>query len=313
MRKIDEILNEIAVHMIPLLAKKQEETAQQLDEMLNNHRNWVYRLNKTLICGLAPTREMIADDAHTHCTLGHWLESKAQHLDLDAQTYDNLVSRHKKVHDLAREMAQTVQRGAPISEALYDDFLISSEDFTGLIESTYDALIASINATDPLTGAENRSLMHIRLDERKRQAALKGHHTWIIMIDLDHFKSVNDDHGHEVGDIVLKGFAALVRDHIRGDDLFFRYGGEEFLLCISNVSEQTVARVAERLRKASENKQYELRKGGMIAVTASFGIAALGTFDQVSDAISAADDAMYSAKKAGRNRVVFSQLDVSLS
>lgn len=291
--------------MIPLQTKKQEETAQELDRMLNSHRNWVYRLNKTLICGLDPTAEMIAEDAHVHCAFGHWLEQRAQHLDLDTDTLENLVHRHKKVHDLAREMAFTVRDGHTIEESLYDEFLAISERFIGLIESAYDALIASINATDPLTGAENRSLMNVRLEERKRVAAGKSSQAWIIMIDLDHFKSVNDDYGHEVGDQVLKGFGSLVRDHIRGDDLFFRYGGEEFLLCISGVSENTVARVAERLRKASANKAYKVKNDKELSVTASFGIAGLTAHKEISDAINAADIAMYAAKKAGRNRVVF--------
>lgn len=291
--------------MFPLQTKKQEETAQELDRMLNSHRNWVYRLNKTLICGLDPTNEMIATDAHVHCAFGHWLENKAQHLDIDDETLGNLVTRHKKVHDLAREMVLTVQDGTTINEALYDDFLASSEQFVGLIESAYDALVASINATDPLTGAENRSLMSVRLEERRHLSTKKGSQAWILMVDLDHFKSVNDEHGHEIGDQVLKGFSALVRDHIRGDDLFFRYGGEEFLLCISGVSAETVAAVAERLRKASSDKTYEVRNNGHISVTASFGIADMTAHRDIGDAINAADLAMYAAKKAGRNRVVF--------
>jgi len=299
--------------MMPLQTKKQEETAEELDKMLNSHRSWVYRLNKTLICGLNPTDEMVAQDAHVHCAFGHWLEQRAQHLDLDTDTLDNLVSRHKKVHDLAREMALTVRDGHTIEESLYDEFLSVSERFVGLIESAYDALIASINATDPLTGAENRSLMNVRLEERKRLAAGKSSHAWIIMIDLDHFKSVNDDFGHEVGDQVLKGFGSLVRDHIRGDDLFFRYGGEEFLLCISGVSENTVARVAERLRKASANKVYKVKTDSQLSVTASFGIADLAAHDQLSEAINAADTAMYAAKKAGRNRVVFDHAGETVS
>lgn len=281
--------------------------------MLNSHRNWVYRLNKTLICGLDPTNEMVAPDAHVHCAFGHWLETRAQHLDLDADTLDNLVSRHKTVHDLARDMALTVSVGKTVEEDLYEDFLQSSERFVSLIESAYDALIASINATDPLTGAENRSLMNVRLEERKRTATGKSAHAWVIMIDLDHFKSVNDDFGHEVGDHVLKGFGALVRDHIRGDDLFFRYGGEEFLLCISGASENTVARVAERLRKASAGKVYKLKNGGALSVTASFGIADLTAHEDLSDAINAADSAMYAAKKAGRNRVVFDRVQETVS
>jgi len=299
--------------MIPLQTRKQEETAQELDKMLNSHRNWVYRLNKTLICGLEPTKEMVAPDAHVHCAFGHWLETRAKDLDLDAGTFDNLITRHRKVHDLARDMALTVSGGKTIEECLYDEFLSSSERFVGLIESAYDALVASINATDPLTGAENRSLMNVRLEERRRVAAGKKCRAWLIMIDLDHFKSVNDDHGHEIGDQVLKGFGSLVRDHIRGDDLFFRYGGEEFLLCIANVSENTVARVAERLRKASAGKAYKVKNGGALSVTASFGIAELTAHAELSDAINAADSAMYAAKKAGRNKVVIDRTGVTVS
>lgn len=299
--------------MIPLQTRKQEETAQELDKMLNSHRNWVYRLNKTLICGLEPTNEMVATDAHVHCAFGHWLETRAKELDLDAATLDNLVNRHKKVHDLARDMALTVSSGGTIEEALFDDFLQSSERFVGLIEAAYDALIASINATDPLTGAENRSLMTVRLEERKRLAGSKNNKAWVVMIDLDHFKSVNDDYGHEIGDQVLKGFGALVRDHIRSDDLFFRYGGEEFLLCISGVTENTVARVAERLRRASAQKTYKVKGDGELSVTASFGIADLTAHAELSGAINAADSAMYAAKKAGRDRVVFDQVTVSAS
>ncbi|WP_269580866.1 diguanylate cyclase [Roseibium sp. Sym1] len=291
--------------MIPTQTKKQEETARQLDTMLNSHRNWVYRLNKTLICGLEPTREMIATDAHMHCTLGNWLETRARKLDIDPETLEHLISLHKSVHDLARKMATTVQDGATIDVHLYDEFLSSSERFVVLMESAYDALVASINATDPLTGAENRSLMTVRLEERRRVATTRNRRAWVIMIDLDHFKSVNDDHGHEVGDRVLKGFAALVRDHIRDDDLFFRYGGEEFLLCISGVSQPTVTRVAERLRKACAGRIYNIKNDLNLSVTASFGIAELAVHEQVADAINAADTAMYAAKKAGRNRIVF--------
>jgi diguanylate cyclase (GGDEF)-like protein len=299
--------------MIPTQTKKQEETAKQLDIMLNSHRNWVYRLNKTLICGLAPTREMIATDAHLHCTLGNWLETQAGKLDIAPETLEHLISLHKSVHDLARKMATTVQDGATIEVHLYDEFLSSSERFVGLMESAYDALVASINATDPLTGAENRSMMTVRLEERRRVAVSRGGQAWVIMIDLDHFKSVNDDHGHEVGDHVLKGFAAVVRDHIRGDDLFFRYGGEEFLLCISGVSEGTVAHVAERLRQASAGRIYNIRNGVKLSVTASFGIADLTVHGEVTDAINAADAAMYAAKKAGRNKVVFDRAGETVS
>ena len=273
--------------------------------MLNSHRAWVYRLNKTLVCGLPAAEEMVADDAHLHCTLGNWLESRAKELDLDEGTYEDLVARHKRVHDLARVMVRTGQDGHRIQETVYDEFLEASEEFAGLIEVTYDGIIASVTATDPLTGAENRTLMTERLQERVSHARESGCEIWIIMIDLDHFKSINDLHGHELGDTVLKEFAAVVMDHIRTDDLFFRYGGEEFLLCISDVDTGTIWRVAERLREAVARKIFEAPDGNRFSITASFGISALSAKTQISQAINAADAAMYAAKHAGRNKVKF--------
>ncbi|MES0811260.1 diguanylate cyclase [Roseibium sp. SCPC15] len=291
--------------MIPLQAKKQAETAQELDAMLNSHRAWAYRLNKVLICGLEPSEEMVAQDAHLHCTLGNWLATRARELDLEDETYADLVTRHKNVHDLARAIVKMDQQGQKIEETIYDSFLEASEEFIGLIEATYDNLVASITALDPLTGAENRTLMFSRLEERQTQARERNHPAWVIMIDLDHFKSVNDIHGHELGDTVLKEFAVAVRDNIRADDLFFRYGGEEFLLCISNADVMTVTRVAERLRKAVEQISFDAPNGTSFSITASFGVAALDAEEQVSKAVNAADAAMYDAKHAGRNKVCF--------
>ncbi|MHA7777430.1 diguanylate cyclase [Roseibium sp. M-1] len=291
--------------MTHLQTKKQTETAQELDAMLESHRDWVYQLNKTLICGLPPADVIIARDAHTHCTLGNWLEERALELDLDPVTLKDLTRRHKKVHDLARDLAITIQSGGKIEEQIYDSFLASSQDLSGLIEASYDAIVASINATDPLTGAENRSLMDAQLRERRQEAIRAGLRTWLLMIDLDHFKSINDRFGHELGDKVLKGFASVVRDHIRTDDLFFRYGGEEFLLCVSDVGKATIARVAERLRQAIADFQFEAQAATTFSVTASFVVAPIDDGADVGEAINAADAAMYAAKRAGRNNVVF--------
>lgn len=292
--------------MNPQRAKVRAETANELDAMLSSHRIWVYRLNRTLICGSEPTKDMVADDAHLRCTLGNWLATRAQELDLDEATYAEIVSIHKTVHDLGREMAASALNGERIAEDVYDGFLASSESLVGLIEAAHDKIVASINATDPLTGAENRSLMDKRLQEKIASSRLTGARNWILMVDLDHFKSINDRYGHKLGDTVLKGFAAVVREHIRSNDLFFRYGGEEFLLCIEHASEETVARVAERLRTAIAQKIFHTSAGEHISVTASFGVTALTPNQTVTEAINAADKAMYSAKHAGRNKVAFS-------
>lgn len=248
---------------------------------------------------------MIAKDAHLRCTLGNWLETRARELDLDEATYGEILDIHKTVHDLGREMAISARAGVPIAEDVYDSFLASSESLVGLIETAYDEIIASINATDPLTGAENRSIMDKRLKEQIAGSQPSGSRNWLMMVDLDRFKSVNDRFGHELGDAVLRGFASAVRDHIRSKDLFFRYGGEEFVLCISKVDESKVAQIAERLRTAIAQRVVLSPAGEKVSVTASFGVTALTPGMTVTEAINAADQAMYAAKHAGRNRVVF--------
>lgn len=287
-----------------LPTQKQVETAQEINTLLDGHRVWMDRLNKTLICGTTAAEDTIAENAHHQCRVGKWLEQQARALFADKTKHDVLLARHKQVHDHARAMVTSAQRGDRINEDIYDGFLEAALEFEQMIESAYDTLMARINATDPLTGAQTRSHMRALLEDRLIKSR-DGGPSWIVMVDLDHFKSINDRYGHDIGDQVLKGFASVVRDHIRANDLFFRYGGEEFLLCISDVSEDTIMAVAERLRQAISNENHQLPEGHSISVTASFGITELTEKRSVTEAISTADVAMYAAKHAGRNRVMF--------
>lgn len=286
-------------------SRKRVETAKEIDALLEEHRAWIDRLNKCLICGSSSFPDFLEGESHLRCPLGNWLESQAGELFSDNIQHQELKSRHKNIHDLARTMVEAARHETKIEESTYDGFLSAVSEFEKLIGAAYDAIIAAINATDPLTGAQNRSHMRALLEDRIAKTG-PDLPSWILMIDLDHFKSINDRYGHEVGDKVLKGFSTVVRDHIRSSDLFFRYGGEEFLLCISGVGEDRIANIAERLRSAISRESYEAPDGTRFSTTASFGINRLCTGHDVTSAIHAADTAMYAAKRAGRNQVVFS-------
>ncbi|QDG76604.1 diguanylate cyclase [Labrenzia sp. PHM005] len=290
--------------------QRQVETAKEIDALLEEHKAWIDRLNKSLICRTSAAADMLEEDAHLHCPLGHWLEVRAGKLFSNDGQHQELRSRHKHIHDLARTMVMAANSGAMIEERTYEDFLVAASEFEKLIGTAYDSIIAAINATDPLTGAQNRSHMRALLEDRIAKIG-SGLPSWILMIDLDHFKSINDRYGHEVGDRVLKGFSSVVRDHIRSSDLFFRYGGEEFLLCISDVGEDRIANVAERLRSAISRESYEAPDGTRFSTTASFGITRLSADHDVTSVINAADTAMYAAKRAGRNQVIFSPTSAS--
>ncbi len=164
----------------------------------------------------------------------------------------------------------------------------------------------AIAATDPLTGANNRSVFQ---DMVEREIHLsRRHRTPLSMIcaDIDHFKQVNDRHGHAAGDAVIMQVAAIMRQCIRASDVLFRYGGEEFVVLLTNTAREGARQLAERIRKHTANRpcHYGHKR---IAVTLSLGVHTLTPDDDPDSLFQQTDQAMYAAKHAGRNRVCLSQ------
>ena len=160
-------------------------------------------------------------------------------------------------------------------------------------------------ATDPLTGCKNR---RAGLEELAQAARLAGHGgptVGAMMIDLDHFKSINDRFGHQVGDDVLRAVGGTLSDALRGQDVVTRYGGEEFLAAVSSGDEQTMLAVAERVSNRIRALHVPDGSGGIVPLTASVGIAVWAATDSTESLIGRADRALYTAKAAGRDRVVF--------
>ena len=167
--------------------------------------------------------------------------------------------------------------------------------------------------TDALTGLKNRRFFDERLHEEFRRAQRYGDYLALIMIDLDHFKEVNDRHGHPAGDTVLREAAALVRASIRDPDICARYGGEEFAVILPKTHMSGALAVAERVWRELGNKEYAVQpsSGGAtkVRVTASLGIAFYPSKDISSGELLLrfADQALYQAKRAGRNTICLYQ------
>ncbi len=152
---------------------------------------------------------------------------------------------------------------------------------------------------DPLTGLLNRKALVPRFAELSEQALMQGGEVCLIAADLDHFKQVNDAHGHDRGDAVLRDAAYAMRKALRTFELVYRLGGEEFLVVLPGVGAAEGAEVAERMRASVESA----RPGGL-KLTASFGVAvARGAQVDFQALFADADGALYAAKAAGRNRV----------
>jgi diguanylate cyclase (GGDEF)-like protein/PAS domain S-box-containing protein len=159
-------------------------------------------------------------------------------------------------------------------------------------------------AYDPLTGLANRGHLEQRLQEAQSAAQRHKRPAALLMFDLDHFKKVNDTYGHAVGDRMLQAFARVLRHNLRPTDFIARYGGEEFIAILPDTSLDTAVKVAERVRQAWAQTQIPLDESGKIlSGTVSIGVAPLEPDAPLDESLSRVDEAMYRAKREGRNQV----------
>ena len=192
-----------------------------------------------------------------------------------------------------QEMAARVR--TQIKRKRYTDFLRQNLDYS-----------LELAVTDELTGLNNRRFMESQIIALVERAAAGGDPVAALMIDIDHFKKINDTYGHDVGDEVLREFAARLASNVRAIDLPCRYGGEEFTVIMPGASIEAAEKVAERIRLHVAGAPFRVAAGSeLLNVTISIGVAAsMGEHDAPEALIKRADEAVYEAKAGGRNRVI---------
>ncbi|HEX5624203.1 MAG TPA: diguanylate cyclase [Sulfuricurvum sp.] len=173
------------------------------------------------------------------------------------------------------------------------------EELTQILQKKNQHL-ASLATKDPLTSINNRHMFSELFE--KEAASVKRYHSnlSLMMVDLDHFKAVNDTYGHNIGDYVLKTFTSIVLGSIRDADIFARWGGEEFVLLLRHTNCDEAYGVAEKIRRAVEAYDF----GNVHQITCSIGVTNVSKEDTLHSAIERADRALYEAKHQGRNRTI---------
>jgi len=218
-------------------------------------------------------------------------------------------------HSILSPLNQLEQGASRFGEGRFDHRVdVDSDDEMGELAMTFNAMaskiqdayseLAFLSSHDGLTGLYNHKAFQERLVEEVERAERYGHSVALLMLDIDHFKQINDTHGHPAGDAVLRMVAEFMRGHVRPSDHVARYGGEEFTILLPHASQSGALTSAERLRRTIETRAVQVTKEVMLKVTVSIGVAVFP--DDVLSAdklISAADHALYAAKQAGRNRV----------
>ena len=254
----------------------------------------------------------------------HWLQRVKTLVDAAAATTGELATDLDRCStDMAAPLAAMLEdasRGDGMQ--LLHELVATAKDMQATVLASHAELLdtqrslAEIKAEltesrkmlgqDPLTGTENRRSMSVILEREVLRARSEGGLLCVAMVDVDHFKKINDTYGHAAGDAALVHLTTVARSLLRGNDAFIRYGGEEFLLILPETGSKGGVFVTERLQSLLE-KTPLVYEGKTIVMTFSAGVSELRSDDTEQTLVKRADAALYEAKRAGRKRVVIAE------
>ncbi len=276
----------------------------QLDQAIYNHEQWYKGLLRTLIARLPPESSDLQLDAHHRCRFGQWYYSDETRSLRDHLAFVSLGKAHEQMHNSATHLLQLLVDDLAVTPADIDSFHNILDRMMLEMQSLRRELADAVQNRDPLTGARNRVGMLSDLREQHTLVRRGVQPCAIVIVDVDHFKDLNDRCGHPAGDTVLASISQCLEASVRPYDRIYRYGGEEFLLYMPNTTMDMAVNLAERLRVTVASKEIRVASGGQVLhVTASFGVASLNADRSVEESIDEADRALYQAKSRGRNRV----------
>lgn len=275
---------------------------QHLESDVQNYNVWL----RTLMCAVV---EGPQQDSAEICALnqgydfGQWFygEEGVSLRSLDA--YAKIARCYNSIQEMAEQMRRQLCGGKRITGEEVSVFMDQANVFRKHVAALEMEVKEHLCAIDPLTGVYNRHVMMQRLEDEHQRALRNGHRCALVLMDLDHFKNINDLYGHNVGDRALRESAEIVADSLRDYDSMYRFGGEEFLICLPYLDAKRAKIAAERLRNRLRSQSIRVGKDLELQITASFGASLLDSTASLEDSISRADQALYVAKHGGRDRV----------
>lgn len=274
----------------------------QIDQAIDNHDQWHRQLIRTLICNLPPDERDIAEDAHTLCRFGQWYYNYSMPVLRSNPTFAAMEYEHKQLHMLVGKLLRASASGSVIEPMLYDQFANTLERMRLQLFSLKHEIEGELYNLDPMTGAYTRYSMLTALREQQELIVRNVGSCAIAMLDLDHFKLINDQYGHQAGDYTLAQLVSVLIKDLRPYDKLYRYGGEEFIIMLPNTPIETALVIAERIRKLIGNTSIKI-DNLPVRTTVSIGISMIYPDKSVETSIEEADKAMYAAKQAGRDQV----------
>ncbi|MGE3624553.1 MAG: diguanylate cyclase [Bdellovibrionales bacterium] len=278
-------------------------TTGSLAKTVDDHIAWFIEWHRLAFIELSP-RAGQAKKLGTPPSFSDWYKNALNTLPQDQPAVDRLAVLHDQLHTLARLVLMKTPDGTPVGRKDYESVIVKYEELMQGLRRLERAFSVAASGIDLLTGLRSRVGLKEEL-EREYNRFLRTHKPFCIgVMDIDHFKSINDTHGHDSGDRVLAAVADHISRSMRAFDDAYRLGGEEFLLCIKEAELGDGFKVIERLRQSLERLPIILPNGHGIGITASFGLTVSHDDVAIDELIHRADQALYRAKNQGRNQVV---------
>jgi diguanylate cyclase (GGDEF)-like protein len=282
-----------------------QQALDELQEATREHEAWYRDLLRSIVCRTSASANELEPDRHRHCRFGEWYYGSAPRDLREERAYGAIEAEHQRLHRVAARVLRATAADLTVSTDDYDELVAGSERLRIEIDTLRHQIESALRNRDPLTGALGRGEILPSLREAGELSRRGVQHACLAFMDIDHFKAINDRHGHRAGDDVLTGAVRYVAGHLRAYDRMFRYGGDEFVLLLPGVHIEVAHKLVDRLRAGLERTVLASDEAGLpIPATASFGITALEPDLTAEESVDRADKALLVAKAAGRNRVI---------
>lgn len=288
---------------LPLDREEIQHLTEELEVIIAAHLAWFKQINRTLVCASQVNKADLAEDAHRRSPFGQWYYNQDPHPLRENPEFLDLGATQRAMHAAARlALLEVLDKRRP-EPSLYDECIDLALRLNTMLRRVQLDIIGELLTTDALTGCASRRGMLTRLREEQERALRIQRPCCLCLLDFDRFKRINDELGHPAGDAVLRQGLKFVTGALRKYDSIYRYGGEEFLICLPGSPTGDAALVVERIRSGLESLPIRLPSGDTLYVTASFGLAEMHPRRTVEEAIADADMALLRAKENGRNRL----------
>lgn len=275
---------------------------ESLDAGMHAHLDWSRQILRCAILRTEPGADLLHPEAHTLSDFGSWFMANHDSFrSLDEPRAQLMRAQHKALHDAVRTLCCALRNGATGDPADFDTFETAQRALIDHLAFFKTLALSRASQMDVLTALPLRRSMEKDFDALTRCTRQRGVVGMLMMVDVDHFKAINDAYGHAGGDIVLREIARSLKHVLRGNDLVYRYGGEEFVLMMElPLTAHAELTAANRVLYAIRNLAVDI--GGMtVHPTVTIGVASAHPDESLPSLIKRADEAMYAGKAAGRD------------